>query len=73
MRFGIHMPLKGGFEKNVRRCLEIGCNTLQIFAGNPTAWQAAKLNELELVGRKKLLEEHNIAPLIIHAAYLINL
>lgn len=73
MRFGIHMPLKGGFEKNVDRCREIGCRTVQIFAGNPTAWAPPRLNTREIGFRKALLSRAGLRPLLIHTAYLINL
>lgn len=73
MRFGIHMPLKGGFARNVKRAAEMGCQSLQIFVGNPTGWTPPKLDEKELRERRHLLEEEEIYPLIVHTAYLINL
>jgi len=41
MRLGIHIPLKGGFAANLMRVKEYGCETIQLFAGNPTAWKMA--------------------------------
>ena len=71
MRFGIHMPQKAdlqGMCSAQQRLLPI----LQIFVGNPTGWNLPQLDS----GRRKarrLLHEHDIYPLVVHAAYLINL
>ena len=73
MRLGVHMPQKGGFAANVKRVAEIGCQTIQIFPGNPTGWQMGKLENSEIEKRSALLEKFGISPLIIHSAYLINL
>ncbi len=73
MRFGIHMPQKGGFLKNVKRAAGIGCQTLQIFIGNPTGWTPSRLNELELRERGTQVREEGLKPLLVHAAYLVNL
>lgn len=73
MRFGVHMPLKGGFENNLRRLSSFGCRTVQIFPGNPTGWKMAEADPKEIERRINLLGEHDITPLVIHSAYLINL
>lgn len=67
------MPQKGGFEHNVKRAAEMGCQTLQVFLGGPTTWKPPALKIDELQQRSRLLEEYDIAPLVVHAAYLINL
>ncbi len=73
MRFGVHMPQKGGFKPNVERVAGLGCRTIQIFPGNPTGWKMGKLGEKEIASRAALLEENDIKPLVVHSAYLINL
>ena len=72
MRFGIHMPQEG-FARNVQRAAEIGCQTLQVFIGNPTSWNAPQLEPAEVARRRRVLQECAIDPLIIHTAYLVNL
>jgi deoxyribonuclease-4 len=67
------MPQKGGFEKNVERAAQIGCQAVQIFAGNPTSWSSPLLNPEELGKRSAILKTNNIDPLVVHAPYLINL
>ncbi|MEW5919964.1 MAG: deoxyribonuclease IV [Bacillota bacterium] len=73
MRFGMHMPLKGGFSRNINRAAELGCRSLQIFAGNPTAWRLQAARQEEIDERRRLLAERDIYPLVIHAAYLVNM
>ena len=59
--------------KAVERAVEIGANALQIFSDNPTAWRRRANPPPELARFKKALREADIAPLAIHASYLINL
>ena len=73
MRLGIHIPLKGGFEKNARRAVDLGCDTIQMFAGNPTAWKPAGTDPQVLKKRGELLKNLGIRPVVIHMAYLANL
>lgn len=73
MKFGVHMPQKGGFKKNVERVAGLGCQSIQVFPGNPTGWKMGKLDEKEVNKRAALLDEYNIKPLVVHSAYLINL
>lgn len=73
MRLGLHMPLKGGFAANLMRVKEYGCETIQLFAGNPTGWKMAPANLTEIEKRVALAQEQSIFPLVIHCAYLVNL
>ncbi len=73
MRIGIHMPVSGGFGKNLRRIKEFGCQTVQIFSGNPTGWRMAEADPAEIGQRVDLLQQLDIFPLVVHSAYLINL
>ncbi len=73
MRCGIHMPLTGGFDCNIRRLKGFGCETVQIFAGNPTGWKMSAGDPAGLAARSALLESEGIYPLVLHGAYLINL
>lgn len=73
MRFGIHMPMKGGFNKNAHRLKEIGCQCLQIFPGNPTSWRLPGITLEEIKQRAEYLEKLELFPLVIHSVYLVNL
>lgn len=55
------------------RAAEIGATALQVFADNPTAWRRRSAPPRELPAFREALTRHGVAPLSIHAAYLINL
>jgi len=72
-RLGAHLPLGGGMVKAVDRAHEIGADAIQIFTDNPTAWRRRDEPPTELPGFRDRLREHDIRPIAIHAAYLVNL
>jgi deoxyribonuclease-4 len=72
-RVGAHLPLGAGLVKAADRAREIGATTLQVFADNPTAWKRRAQPPKALPGFLTRLTEHDVAPLLVHAAYLINL
>lgn len=59
--------------KAADRAHAIGANALQVFADNPTAWRRRQGPPRELTAFRKRLAAHDIAPLAIHAPYLVNL
>jgi deoxyribonuclease-4 len=72
-RIGAHLPLGGGMVKAVERAHAIGATTLQVFADNPTAWRRRAEPPRELPAFRERLVAHGIAPIAIHAPYLVNL
>ena len=73
MRLGRHMPLNGKPLKAVETAREIGCNTIQIFASNPTGWRPAADNPASCAAFAQAASNYGLDPVVIHAAYLINL
>ena len=59
--------------KAVERAHAIGADALQVFADNPTAWRRRTDPPRELPAFRARLDALDIAPLAIHAPYLINL
>lgn len=59
--------------KAAERAAVIGATALQIFSDNPTAWQRRAEPSPEIAAFRGRLAQHGIAPLAIHASYLINL
>ena len=45
MRFGFHIGISGGLVKAAEYALESGCDCLQIFSSNPTAWRPTRFDE----------------------------
>jgi len=56
-----------------RRARQIGATALQIFSDNPTAWRRRHEAPAEAAQFIAFCQEHGIAPVAIHASYLINL
>ncbi len=72
-RLGAHLPLGNGMVKAVDRAHEIGASAIQVFVDNPTAWRRRLLPPAELPAFRARLTEHDIAPVSVHASYLVNL
>lgn len=59
--------------KAVERAHAIGADAIQIFADNPTAWRRRAEPPRELPAFRERLAVLDIAPVAIHAPYLVNL
>lgn len=72
-RVGIHLGVRGGLMRTARRARQIGATALQIFSDNPTAWRRRAEPPADAAHFVAFCEQHGIAPVAIHASYLINL
>jgi len=72
-RLGAHLPLGNGMVKAANRAAEIGASALQVFSDNPTSWRRRPEPPKELPAFRARLAGYGIAPLAIHAPYLVNL
>lgn len=72
-RLGFHLPLASGMVKAADRAGAIGATAVQVFADNPTAWKRRATPPDELPAFRDRLRALDIAPLTIHASYLVNL
>src|SRR5262245_9784073 len=72
-RIGVHLPLGDGLIQAAGRAVEIGATAIQVFADNPTAWKRRAAPPRKLPEFREILERHDIAPVAIHAPYLVNL
>ena len=72
-RIGAHLPLGEGMVKAADRAAEIGASAIQVFTDNPTAWRRRPTLPEELPAFRARLAAHDIAPIAIHAPYLVNL
>ncbi len=59
--------------KAARRARQIGATALQIFTDNPTAWRRRPEPPAEAPAFVEFCAREGIAPVVIHASYLINL
>jgi deoxyribonuclease-4 len=67
------MSISGGIEKALLRGQEVGCDAIQIFTKNSNRWQAKPLTSSEITAFREACTTTEIAPVIAHSAYLINL
>jgi deoxyribonuclease IV len=72
-RLGVHLALGGGMVKAARRAVEIGATTIQVFVDNPTSWRRRPSLPEGLPQFREILAQGDIAPIAVHAPYLINL
>jgi deoxyribonuclease IV len=72
-RLGAHLPLGGGMVAAADRAHAIGLDTVQIFGDNPTAWRRRTGPPRELPAFRARAAALDLAPIAIHAPYLINL
>ncbi len=72
-RIGVHLPLGRGLLRAADRAIEIGAGAIQVFGDNPTAWRRRTSPPKDLAAFLARLAGAGIAPLAIHASYLVNL
>lgn len=73
MRVGRHMPTGSKPIKAAEIAQQLGCESIQIFASNPTAWQPPALDPEGSAAFAQAAHACNLDPVVLHAPYLINL
>jgi deoxyribonuclease-4 len=72
-RIGIHTSSAGGVHNAAERAYRLGCNTFQIFSSSPRQWAPYELNRPQCEVMKRLRDQYDLNPLVIHTNYLVNL
>ena len=67
------MSVAGGLPRAVERAVVHRCDTLQVFAKNASQWRGRILPPEEIREFRARVRAANIAPVVSHASYLINL
>src|SRR5215471_10305966 len=73
MRLGRHMPTHSNAAKAAEIASQLGCTSIQIFASNPTGWRPTADNSKSQAAFAQAARDFDLDPVVIHAAYLINL
>jgi deoxyribonuclease-4 len=68
---GRHMPLESHPVRALQTARAIGCDAVQIFVSSPRVWASPAINPKETAALAEALR--GFAPVVIHAAYLINI
>jgi deoxyribonuclease-4 len=72
-RIGLHTGIAGGLHNALLKARSLGADAVQIFSRNPRGWKARPLEPEEVEQFKRVRAETGVAPVVIHANYLINL
>ena len=73
MKIGAHVSISGGIDKAIDRALEIGAETIQIFASSPQVWAFKPPNPSTTASFVSKVSAAAIDPVFLHAIYLVNL
>ena len=73
MRIGRHMPTHSKLAQAAEIARQIGCEAIQIFASNPTAWRPPADDPAGCAAFAEAARVNNLDPVVLHAPYLINL
>ena len=73
MKLGAHVSTSGGISTAIDRGEKLGAETIQIFASTPRAWRFNYPSEDQMLSFKENSERTGIAPIFIHASYLISI
>jgi deoxyribonuclease-4 len=69
---GFHVSIAGGISLSVKRALDVGCTTMQIFTHSPRMWKLADIPAAEAGAFRSLRQNSGISPVFVHTSYLIN-
>ncbi len=70
---GRHVGIGGGYIKALDYARRVGCAAVQVFPGNPTGWRHAPLQDGLAPRVRAAACQAGLAPVVIHAPYIINL
>ena len=62
MKLGVHMRTAIGLTKAATEAVRIGCETVQIFAGNPSSWRAGDLDPGDAARFREIVTDGGISP-----------
>ena len=69
----MHLALGKGLRRAAERAGEIRAGTVQVFVDNPSAWRRRTAPPKGLDDFRERLVELDVAPVAVHASYLVNL
>lgn len=70
---GTHVSARGGLHRAYERGTRIGCTTIQVFTKNSNQWAGGPIADEDIQKYETARGKATIAPVVAHAAYLINL
>jgi deoxyribonuclease-4 len=72
LRLGFHVRTSGGLVRAAQEAVRLGCETIQIWSGNPRGWRRPAIDPAEARRFRGMLAEAAIHPVFVHVPYLAN-
>ncbi len=72
LNIGCHLSTSKGFTHMGKEALSIDANTFQFFTRNPRGSRAKSIDENDVKGLIKIMEDNQFAPIMGHAPYTLN-
>lgn len=72
VKAGCHVSIAGSIDKAIDRAETIGCDTFQVFTGNPRGWNVKPLDEEAADRFRQKAGASGMSPVIAHMPYLPN-
>jgi deoxyribonuclease-4 len=72
MLIGAHVSTAGGLANAIRRGVETGSESIQIFSQSPRMWRPPRWDEDDFIEFREVMAGSPIKSVVIHAVYLIN-
>lgn len=69
---GCHLSASKGFTNMGKEALSIGANTFAFFTRNPRGGSAKAIDDADIEGLIKIMDENNFGKLVAHAPYTVN-
>jgi deoxyribonuclease-4 len=73
MRLGAHVSTQGGLSNAIDRAQAMGAETIQIFGSAPQTWRRRAISDDEAAAFRDKAGSADVAPVFLHASYLISL
>ena len=73
MKIGAHVSASGGADKAIDNALEIGAETIQIFASSPRTWTFRSQKPGAVAAFRERSLQTGVGPAFLHGSYLVNL
>lgn len=72
MFIGNHLSCSKGFSHMGEEAVKLGANTFAFFTRNPRGGKAKEIDEEDVLGLCKILDQHHFGKLVAHAPYTMN-
>ena len=73
MRVGVHVSIAGGWLAALERAVGLSCRSVQIFSRSPRGGPAPRIDPQQADAFAAGRQQADLAPLIVHGPYIINL